>query len=431
MTSDIITRRSDFLREEYYAFRHKSGLSVMVFPKKLTTSYAIFATRYGSVDNEFRLGSDPEFSRVPDGIAHFLEHKLFEEPDGGDAFNRFAVLGANANAYTTPDMTAFLFSGTSNFYEALGALLDFVKTPHFTEKSVEKERGIIAQEIKMYEDHPQRAAYQMMLENLYEKHPVRVDVAGTVGSIKKITPELLYECCRVFYNLSNMVLVVCGDVDTDKVSAVCDEFLKGEAPVGIVRSYPEEKPEVFRAYSERSMQASKPVFAIGMKDTRLPDDGVGRMKRYAAFSILNDVLFGKSGDFYNELYKEGLLSNQFDFGYDSGISYAYNGIYGESSDPEAIFERLKKVCEAAKNSVPTEDFERSKRALYASMVKGFDSTEEIANSLLSYEMIGGDIFAYTDLLAQTTQADVTELAREMFSPEKFTLAVVKPLKKEN
>ena len=430
MMNELETRKSDFLREEYYLFRHQSGLRVIVFPKKLTTSYAIFAARYGSVDNEFRLESDGKFTKVPDGIAHFLEHKLFEEPDGGDAFNRFATLGANANAYTTNDMTAFLFSCTNHFYEALGDLLDFVKTPHFTDKSVEKERGIIAQEIKMYEDQPQRAAYMMMLDNLFEKHPVKVDVAGTVGSIKKITPELLYECCRVFYNLSNMLLIVCGDVDCEKVSEVCDRFLKDEPPVKIIRSYPVEKPEVARAYSERRMQASKPLFAIGMKDTTLPDDGVGRMKRYAAFTILDDVLFGKSGGFYNKLYEEGLLSSQFDFGYDTSIGYAYNGVYGESSDPEAVLERLKAVCEAAKNGIPTEDFERSKRALYASMVKGFDSTEEIANSLLSYDMIGGDIFAYTDILAGTTIGDVVEVARDIFRPEKFTMAVVKPLKED-
>lgn len=428
--NELQTRRSDFLREEYYRFRHKSGLQVIVFPKKLTTSYAIFAARYGSVDNEFRLEGDAAFTKVPNGIAHFLEHKLFEEPDGGDAFNRFAALGANVNAYTTNDMTAFLFSCTAGFSSALGDLLDFVKTPHFTDKSVEKERGIIAQEIKMYEDHPQRAAYIMMLENLYESHPAKVDVAGTVGSIKKITPELLYECFRVFYNLSNMLLIVCGDVDPERVSTVCDRFLREEKPVNIIRSYPVEKPEVVRAYSECRMQASKPLFAIGMKDTTLPDDGVGRMKRYAAFTILDDVLFGKSGGFYNKLYEEGLLSNQFDFGYESGISFAYNGVFGESSDPKAVFESLCEVCEAAKNGIPTEDFERSKRALYASMVKGFDSTEEIANSLLSYEMIGGDIFAYTDILAGTTIGDVVEVARDIFRPEKFTMAVVKPLKED-
>ena len=427
MTTEYTTKRNEFLREEYYRFRHKSGLEVCVFPKKLTTSYAIFATRYGSVDNRFRLAGDQDFTTVPDGIAHYLEHKLFENPNGEDTFARFARLGANANAYTSNDMTAYLFSCTDRLYESLGILLDFVTTPYFTPETVEKERGIIAQEIKMYEDHPSRAVYQMMLENLYEKHPVRIDIAGTVGSIKKITADMLYECYRVFYNLSNMVLIVCGDITVDEVNSVCDRYLKEQKPIEIIRDYPLESPEVFRKYSERRMQASKPLFAIGMKDSSLPSDGFGRMKRYAEFCILNDMIFGKSGGFYNRLYEEGLLSNQFDYGYESSQSFAFNGIYGESSDPDQVFEQAGKVCEAAKNELPAEDFERSKRALYASMVKCFDSTEEIANSFLSYEISGGDILSYTDILSKITRDEVIELARDIFRPEKYTLAVVKPL----
>lgn len=428
---DFTVKKNEFLREEYYRFKHKSGLEVCVFPKKLTTSYAIFATRYGSVDNRFKLSSDKEFASVPDGIAHYLEHKLFENPNGEDTITLFAKNGANANAYTSTNMTAYLFSCTSKFYESLGILLDFVKKPYFTEETVEKERGIIAQEIKMYEDHPTRAAYQMMLENLYEKHPVRIDVAGTAESIGNITADILYECYRVFYNLSNMVLIVCGDVDIEAVNEVCDKYLKYEQPVEIIREHPTEKPSVAKAYSERSMQAAKPIFAIGMKDTDIPADGYCRMKRYAGFSILNDLLFGKSGEFYNRLYEEGLLSSQFDFGYESSADYAFNGLYGESSEPEMVFERLKDMCERAKVNIDEEDFERSKRALYASMVKCFDSTDEIANSFLNYEIEDGDILDYTDILADVTIEDVKALAKELFVNEKYTLAVVKPLKEKS
>ena len=424
---DITIKRNDFLREEYYRFKHGSGLEVCVFPKKLSTSYAIFATRYGSIDNRFRLAGDKDFTTVPDGIAHYLEHKLFENPNGDDTFTRYARYGANANAYTSNTMTAYLFSCTSNFDESLGILLDFVTTPYFTPETVEKERGIIAQEIRMYDDHPFRSMYQTLLENLYEKHPVRINVAGTVESISHITSDILYECYRVFYNLSNMVLIVCGDVTVDEVNAVCDRYLKKQAPVEIIRDYPDEKPEVFRAYAEKSMQVSKPLFAIGVKDTDIPSDGYGRMKKYAAYGILNDLMFGKSGEFYNKLYEEGLLSNQFDYGYESSSSYAFNGIYGESRDPKEVFERFKARAEWAKSEISAEDFERSKRALYASMVKCFDSTEDIANSFLNYEIEGGDLLDYVDILSKVTQDDVTALAKAAFRPEFYTLAVVNPI----
>ena len=178
--NNVTTKRNEFLKEEYYTYRHKSGLSVYVFPKKLSTTYALFATRYGSIDSKFKLAGDKDFTTVPDGIAHYLEHKLFENPNGEDTFSRFAKFGASANAYTGNTMTAYLFSCTSNFGESLEVLLDFVKTPYFTPETVEKEQGIIAQEIKMYDDHPFRRLYHMMLEAMYEKHNVLINVAGTV-----------------------------------------------------------------------------------------------------------------------------------------------------------------------------------------------------------------------------------------------------------
>ena len=206
-----------------------------------------------------------------------------------------------------------------------------------------------------------------------------------------------------------------------------DKYLKKQAPVEIIRDYPDEKPEVFRAYAEKSMQVSKPLFAIGVKDTDIPSDGYGRMKKYAAYGILNDLMFGKSGEFYNKLYEEGLLSNQFDYGYESSASYAFNGVYGESRDPKEVFERFKARAEWAKSDILAEDFERSKRALYASMVKCFDSTEDIANSFLNYEIEGGDLLDYVDILSKVTQDDVTALAKAAFRPEFYTLAVVNPI----
>lgn len=425
---NVTTKRNEFLKEEYYHYTHKSGLPVYVFPKKLSTTYALFATNYGSIDSKFKLAGDEHFTEVPDGIAHYLEHKMFENPNGEDTFSRYAKYGASANAYTSNTMTAYLFSCTSNFKESLEILLDFVTTPYFTPETVAKEQGIIAQEIRMYDDHPFRRLYHMMLESLYEKHNVRINVAGTVESISHITSDILYECYRVFYNLSNMKLIVCGDVTVDEVNEVCDKVLREQAPVEIIRDYPEEKAEVFVPRAECAMQVAKPLFGIGIKNVDIPADGYERMKLSATADILNDVLFGKAGRFYNDLYEEGLLSNQFEFGFAINKSFSFNEIFGESSDPDAVFARVQECVEdAKKNGLPAEDFERSRRALYAAMVKCFDSTDDIANYLLNYVLDDGDLLDYVDILSKVTLDDVTALLHKAYKPEYYSMAVVKPL----
>lgn len=428
---DIKTKRSEFLREEYYSYKHKSGLDVYVFPKKMSSTYALFATKYGSVDNKFKLDGDETFTTVPDGIAHYLEHKLFENPNGEDTFTRFAKYGASANAYTGNTMTAYLFSCTSNFSECLEILLDFVTTPYFTPETVEKEQGIIAQEIRMYDDHPFRRLYHMMLEAMYEKHSVRINVAGTVESISHITADILYECYRVFYNLSNMMLIVCGDVTVSEVDEVCDKVLKEQKPVEIIRDCPDEKAEVYMERTECSMQVAKPLFAIGVKDVDIPEDGRGRMEKSAAAEIVNDVLFGKAGDFFNSLYEEGLISGSFEAGYAISRSYAFNEVFGESDDPDEVYRRFCEHVESAKkNGLPREDFERSKRALYANMVKWFDSTDDIANNFLQFKIDDGDLLDYADIMAEVTFEDASELLSGLFKNEHYCLAIVKPLETE-
>ena len=431
MMNNITTKRSEFLKEEYYSYKHKSGLDVYVFPKKLSTSFALFATRYGSIDSCFKLAGDKDFTTVPDGIAHYLEHKLFEDPNGEDTFARFARYGADANAYTGNTMTAYLFTCTSNFSENLEILLDFVSTPYFTVENVEKEQGIIAQEIRMYDDHPFRRLYQMLLESMYEKHNVRINVAGTVESISHITADILYECYRVFYNLSNMMLIVCGDVTVDEVDAVCDKMLKEQAPVEIIREYPDERAEVYMPKCVESMQVSKPLFAIGVKDFDIPEDAYERMRKSATADIVNDVLFGKSGEFYNKLYEDGLISGALDAGYNICKSYAFNSIFGESSDPDEVFARFKACVDNAKaNGLPREDFERSKRALYAHMVRWFDSTDDIANNFLQFKLDDGDLLDYVDVISKVTYEDATALLMAMYKEEFYALSIVKPLEED-
>ena len=216
---------SERLRERYVRIDHPSGLPVYVFPKPLTTTYAIFSTRYGSVDTKFRRTGDTDWVETPDGIAHFLEHKLFENADGSDSFERFSAYGADANAYTTCNRTSYLFSCTERFEESLEELLRFVTTPYFTKQSVKKEQGIIAEEIREYDDNPWERCFQNLMEGLYEKNPIRVNICGTEKSISRITPEILRECYDAFYRLSNMALIVCGDVCEEDVVKIVDRVL--------------------------------------------------------------------------------------------------------------------------------------------------------------------------------------------------------------
>ena len=277
--------RTDFssalLRESYVRTVHSSGLPIYVFPKKMTTTYAYFAVKYGSQDSEIIKAGEKTPTRVPDGVAHFLEHKLFENEDGSDAFADFSELGADANAYTSYDRTVYLCSCTERYEEVVGELLRFVTHPHFTEASVKKERGIIAEEIRMYEDNPWERCYQNLLKALYERHPMRKNICGTQGSIKKITPELLYDCYHCFYTPDNMALIVCGDVTPEAILAVADRTLPDTfvAKKLFARCIPKEARAVAKPHVSHSMPIAKPIYAIGIKERVIPESPNERLHR--------------------------------------------------------------------------------------------------------------------------------------------------------
>lgn len=426
--SDIIVKNNDLIGEKYYYTKHKSGLRIYLVPKKLSTSYAVLGTHYGSVDNRFKKKSDPEFTVVPDGIAHFLEHKMFENEDGVDTFERFAALGAQANAYTSFDMTAYLFSCTNNFKESLEVLLDYVTHPYFTEQTVEKEQGIIAQEIRMGEDNPGRALLFGMLKSLYHKHNVRIEIAGTVESISKITAPLLYSSYSTFYNLNNMALCISGDVDMDTVLSVADKVLATAEPFEI-ESVAETEPEnVVAPFFTRRMQVSKPIFAIGVKNIDISDDPKMRMKESAAISVMTDILFGKSSEFYNKLYEDGLITGDLDIWDEHNHSYSFVCLSGESNDPEAVYNRfIEYVHTIHDTGIDSEEFVRCKRIMYSSFVRSFDSTDEIANNFLSYVFDGGDMLDYSEVVASLDIEFTNDLFRKIFKKHHYNLTTVLPL----
>lgn len=423
------TFHSELLHEQYTLTTHPSGLRIYVFPKKMASTYALLATDFGAVDNA-PLGEGK--LELPDGVAHFLEHKLFECEDGSDAFERFSACGADANAYTSHTRTVYLFSCTERFPEALGELIDFVTHPYFTEKSVLKEQGIIAEEIRMCRDNPYDCCYYNMLEGLYLEHPVKTDICGSVSSIAKITPEVLYAAYHTYYQLSNMALVVCGDVTPDMVFEIADRHLpRAVQPSLPPRRATAEPSCVNRARVEAPGQVAKPIFSIGVKDTAFPTDPNARLKRDAGMAILCEMLFSEAGELYNTLFDEGLISPEFSADYALTRDFAFLQLAGEANDPDLVLARIKAyLAEKQKTGLSPEDFERCRRIEYAEYIKSFDSTEEIANTLLSFVFEGVELFSYADVLMSIDLAFVEQLFLEVFDDAHYTLSVIVPKKEE-
>ena len=424
--------RSDILSEEYKKYTLPCGLSIYIFPKKLTTYYAIFGTKYGSIHTNAISKSDHSKTlSFPDGIAHFLEHKLFANEDGTDAFEHFSELGSDANAYTSSNKTAYLFSATENFYESLRELITFVTQPYFTEKNVSSEIGIITEEIKMYEDSPSDCCFYGMLEGMYEHHSVKRNICGTAESIRQITPQMLYDCYDAFYNLNNMALFICGDVDDEKILTIANELLPSTSQTFDIEFQNENKSEsrnAYKSYVEKKMQVSKPLFNIGIKDVDIPDDPNERQKKDAAYSILDEMIFSRAGKLYTELLEANIISPHLSYGYTMAPTCAYNSIAGEADDPRLVLEKILDFINCLKKEgLSEEDFLRGKRVMYAEFVKSFDSTDNIANNLLSFTFDGCELLSYADIIASVTFDDVKNLFNTAFEKEKITLSVVLPL----
>lgn len=410
----------------YYKGKHSTGLDIFLYPKEnSSTTYAIFGTKYGSIDNRFQRSDASEAEIVPEGIAHFLEHKLFESEDG-DAFQRYAKTGASANAFTSFESTCYLFSCTDRLYESLEILLDFVQSPYFTEETVQKEQGIIGQEIKMYDDDPQWRVMFNFLRAMYHTHPVSQDIAGTVESIAKITPEYLYRCYHTFYNLNNMALVLAGNFDTEKVLEICDRYLKPSEPVSVKRVFLPEPEEIVQDYVEERLSVAMPLFQFGYK---VPvTDGGRSEKDIAAMEVLLETLASDASPLFQNLLDRGLI-NESSFGYEyfEGSGYAAVIFSGESKDPQAVAEAIEAEVERfRKEGIPAEAFENSKRAIYGTNVSALNSASNIANAVISFTFKNREIFTYIDALAELRPEDAAEKLKELQSDKKV-LSVIWPL----
>ncbi len=410
--------KNDLLGEEYTELTHESGLKIFISVKELPVYYAIFGTRYGSVDNVFTV--DGETVEVPEGIAHFLEHKMFENEDGADAFELYAETGADANAYTSFDQTAYLFSCTDRFYESLDVLLNMVTHPHFTKESVEKEQGIIGEEIKMCEDRPGDALYYGSLRALYSENPVRIPIAGTIGSIAKITPELLYKCYNSFYRMNNMALSICGNVDVDEIIKVVDRIIPKTVSEKPIHKGHTEALTVSEEHIDIKRDVSKPMFRIAVK---FPE---GDLDTYAAANVLAGAVFDDTEEFFSDIYENELVGKYYyDYNYSRGYSYFCVG--GDSDRPEEVYRRFKEYCKKiAKNGVSIDAIERAKRALYADIIRGFDKSDSVADNMFYSFLDGLETLSLAEKYMAVTKENAGDIARTVFADGRFCICTVTP-----
>lgn len=421
LENKIIEVAHERLNEKYYKIKHSSGLTVYVFPKQdYKSSYAIYGTNFGSIDNHFIV--DGREIKAPDGIAHYLEHKLFESEDG-DAFTKYAKTGANANAYTSFEKTCYLFSCSSSLEENLKILLGFVQNPYFTDETVAKEQGIIGQEIRMYDDAPDWRVMFNLLECMYHNHPIKIDIAGTVESIAEITPEKLYQCYNAFYTPHNMALCVVGNAKPEEVLKLVDEFVKPEPEKKIERIYPDEPIEIVKDYVEQSFPVSIPMFQLGFKA-----DGSVKLdeKQAAGCEVALFAFASNSSPMYKQLMDEELINES--FGYEQVEMPGINAVLfsGESKNPQRAAEVIREyVRSALENGIDPEEFEIAKKAVYAQYALELNSVQAIGGGLIGCEFSGRELFKCIDAISALTLEEAQEMLAFLLNPDRSALSVVK------
>ncbi len=407
--------------ETYDHFICAGGVPVYVIRKPgHSKTYALYGAHYGSMDIRCQPIDGGAPFDIPDGTAHFLEHKLFEG-EGEDAFTRYARTGADANAYTSIDKTVYLFSCTENFDASFEILLDFVSHPYFTKQTVAKEQGI-----KMYDDAPQWRVILHLLPAMFSVNPARIDTAGTVETIAQITPEILYSCYHTFYNPANMAIVVCGDVETAHIRALCDKFLEKRPAMRIARALSDEPDTVCQNRISQKLSVAMPQFLVGYKDVPAAA-GTEAVRRAAQSRILLELLFGRSSEFYRTLYEEGLINAEFGLDYDYGFGYGASVLGGESRDPDAVAARIRDtVADMCEKGLVEQDFNRAKKKIYGQNLRKLNSVENTAINFIDLAFLGVDFSEYMQIYHHVTLADCTARLKEHFSPAHCALSIIEP-----
>ena len=429
MASQWRIREDTLLGARLHVTEIPNGPVVYCLPRPgFQKKYATFAVRYGSIDDFFRLPGQAEPTRVPDGIAHFLEHQMFAQEDG-DAFDRFSALGVSANAHTSYTATTYLFSGTENFEPAFRHLLEFVQQPHFTDAGTAKERGIIQQEIRMYDDDPGWRLERHLHANLYQRHPFRLDIAGTVESVGEITTDLLRQCYAAFYHPANAVVAVVGDLDPDRVLEEVQVAMDRhphpawEAPERVL---PPEPAAVTRAASADRMAVARPLLALGFKELEVPVRGAAQLRRDLLTDIGISAAFGRSSERYRRWYEEGLIDRSFHAGYFGEETFGASEFSAETDAPDHLADTIMDaIAEVRAQGVDSGACERLRRARLGDFVRLFDSAEALGNLLGDLHFNGVDLFTFPEVLAAIHADDVSErLARHLAPASAARVAIL-------
>lgn len=414
------------VKEKLYVEKLENGLTVMIIPKKgIQKKYVIWGTNYGSNDSKFIVPGENNETEVPKGVAHFLEHKMFEQESGVNSLDTLTALGVDANAYTTNDHTAYLFECTENFYPALDELMDYVQHPYFTDENVEKEKGIIGQEIMMYDDYPEWKVYLNAMEAMYHEHPVKLDITGTIETISHIDKDILYKCYNTFYNPSNMAMVICGDFEPEALlEEVKKRLVDKEANGEIKRIYPEEQETIVEEKIEQNMDVSQPLFTIGIKDKLA--DTKERVRKHIAIEILLNMIIGKSSKLYKELYDEGILFATPGLDYEFARGYAHILITGQSTEPEKVYEKFKNTVAKMKEApIDSAEFNRIKKRIYGEYVKEYNDTADIARMFLADFFKEINSFDYLEEITTINEQYAEQILKEVFDDKKMIISVIK------
>ena len=415
------------LDETLYSGKLENGLTVAVVPRKgFTKKLAYFVTDYGSIHTDFTL--EGKQYRTPAGVAHYLEHKMFDLPGDRDVSGEFAAMGAMTNAFTSFDMTAYYFSCTENFEGCLRLLLEFVSTPYFTEESVEKERGIIDQEIGMNLDAPESVIFENLMEALYRSHPIRVPILGTAQTIRQITPETLYACHRAFYTPGNMLLCVIGDVEPETVTDIAREML-GKEPKEVgckIQEWPEEMT-CAEAEREASMEVAMPMFDMAFKCEPL-QTGDEAIRQEMIADLAAEALFGESSELYLRLYEDGLIDSSFGGGFETVDGCAMLMCSGDSEDPAAVREAIIAQAEKiAAEGIPEPNFLRMKRSAFGRRIRGLDSFDSTCFRICAYHFSKFDYFRFPEIYRSIEAKEIARFLGAVVKKERCSLSVIRPL----
>ena len=419
------------IKEKLYIEKLDNGLTVMIIPKPgVQKKYIIWGTNYGSNDSKFIVPGEEKETEVPNGVAHFLEHKLFEQENGTNSLDVLTALGVEANAYTTNDHTAYLFESTDNFYEAMDELMDYVHHHYFTDENVEKQKGIIGQEIMMYDDYPDWRVYLNTMQAMYHNNPIKIDITGTIETISKIDKEILYKCYNTFYHPSNMALVVCGDFEPNEIlEQIKKRLIKNNNQGEIKRIYPEEPETIVQEKIEQKLEVSQPLYTIGIKDSvnkQVPDHKNEMVKKHIAIEILLNLLIGRSSNLYKELYNEGIIYGQPSLDYEFGKTYAHVLITGQSTNPEKLYGKFKEQVKKFKEEgINQEDFTRIKKMIYGGYVKEYNDVQDIARMFLADYFKGINSFDYLEEIEGIHVEYLNQVLKDVFKEEKMVLSIVR------